>query len=199
MEHKDFFSKWLIGLQNYYELTPADMGHRSLITDKYIETWNSKNVSMSGTLPCLEVSLRGLTFDGRDLSDCSHGGQTCDDRFRFHGTRDLAGILQTNGIQAPRPADTGRELDKFRGWYHFEAALWSECIQYAHPQRCWGMNETSRVVLIYECRCRNACGGRRWRRTQWSCRRYCLTAMRILRAADLAPITSTFFESYHQR
>lgn len=113
--------------------------------------------------PCIVFDCEGMLFDGLGLPECSCVGDLAKNNpIVFHGTKDLCGILSSNGVMR----EATNTADHKVGWYHstnFQTARW-----YA------GQMELGRgfwqPVLQIKSKCWNRC--RSWGYTKKSCKRY---------------------------
>jgi len=112
-------------------------------------------------LPVFDV--RGLLHDGISLPACGHGGKAkAGGSIVYHGTKDLVGILQSNGVLH----DATKTADYKQGWYHAEDFM--TALQYAHPMRLGCA--AYRPVLQVRTNCWNVC--KSWGYTKSGCMRY---------------------------
>ena len=139
--------------------TGYDISHEVLATRCHLERLERPVACL---LPVFDV--RGLLHDGLSLPDCGHPGKANAEHggdVVYHGTKDLVGILQSNGVFR----DAINTAENKQGWYHgnFFCAL-----QYAHPMRlgcaCY------RPVLKVRTNCWNVC--KTWGYTKSGCVRY---------------------------
>jgi len=114
--------------------------------------------------PCIVFNCEGMLFDGLDIPNCSCGGERLAKTYPivFHGTKDLYGILASNGVLT----EAINTADYKMGWYHstnFKTAIW-----YADQVR---MGRSSwKPVLKVKTKCWNRC--RDWGYTKTLCKRY---------------------------
>jgi len=116
---------------------------------------------------CLLVifSVSNMLYDGLHLPDCGHGGKALTEgKWVYHGTKNLPGILQSNGVML----DAINTADGKQGWYHgqFKCALY-----YAHPMLLG--REWYKPVLKVRADCWNKC--KTWGYTKSGCMRYSIT------------------------
>lgn len=75
--------------------------------------------------PCIVFNCEGMLFDGLGLPECSCNGLLAkEDPMVFHGTKDLYGVLASDGIM--RESSPANSADGKIGWYHstnFKTAL----------------------------------------------------------------------------
>ena len=121
-------------------------------------------------VPSIVFDCTGLLFDGLEL-DCGHHGGLADGviHLRYHGTKDLEGILRSNGVLNESVNNCAGK----RGWYH-TASLpmaydYSSCISGFRPSL------RLRPVLKLAVGCFHSVGGqRKWAYTRHDCRRYAI-------------------------
>ena len=93
-----------------YNVTNEDLGRRC-------------RIDLYESMPCVVFNCAGMLFNGTDTPDCGHGGPMPGGYETFHGTKDLAGILSTNGVLSRAKRTAGGKI----GWYSsqkFPTALW---------------------------------------------------------------------------
>ena len=111
--------------------------------------------------------LTGMLFDGRHIAPSCCG---CHGRadYRLHGTKDLFGILASDGILLPAgPTRRARGRD---GWYNTSCDDIGRALCYAAEHRIGSY--TYRPVLEVDCQCFNSVPGAAWTYTKRQCRRY---------------------------
>jgi len=123
------------------------------------------------SVPVLYFHLADRMHCGVD-DPCDHYAFLPDDApsyFRFHGTKDLIGLIYAGGVQEP----CDRPLTDMPGWYHYAEDLGSKALHYANPQIIG--TSLYRVVCIYDVRCWHSCKGsplRDWKYTKAECKSY---------------------------
>jgi hypothetical protein len=113
-------------------------------------------------LPVFDI--RGLLHDGLSLPDCGHLGKAKAEHggdMVYHGTKDLFGVLQSNGVLR----DAINTADGKKGWYHGD---FMTALQYAHPIRLG--RASYKPVLKVRTNCWNVC--KSWGYTKSGCVRY---------------------------
>ena len=106
-----------------------------------------------------------MLHSGVDLPCCDHQGKRGE---RLHGTKDLWGILASDGVL--KPARPWRRANNCDGWYHVPLRDMDRALMYAgHHQigQC-----KYRVIVHVDCRCFNRVKGRKWHYTRRGCLRY---------------------------
>jgi len=123
--------------------------------------------------PCIVFNCEGMLFDGLGLPNCKCGGKKLADQYPivFHGTKDLHGILASNGVMN----EAINTADHKMGWYHstnFKTARW-----YAEPARMG--HSFWKPVLQFRSKCWNRC--RAWGYTKTLCKRYSVHKVYLLK------------------
>ena len=113
---------------------------------------------------CVVFNCIHMLFDGLGMPDCKHGGKAKGGQDRYHGTKDLQGVLASNGVFT---AATNTCLGK-RGWFHTEHL--SMALGYANSMHL-GRARFKPIFKVH-CMCFNALGQRQWHYTKHDCKRY---------------------------
>jgi hypothetical protein len=184
MEHARALFEGILGLRELFsracgwQLDYSQLAARASIKRLDINIGSS----VTHDVPGVVFDCTGLLFDGLEL-DCGHHGGLANGviHVRYHGTKDLEGILRSDGVLNESVNNCAGK----RGWYHTE----SLSMAYGYSACVGGF----RPILKLGCGCFNSCGGQRtWAYTRHDCRRYAIVDIILLpdiraRAAEHRP------------
>jgi len=153
----------------------AEIAARIKVYD--IKGYNTARFSLESSRPNDHFE----TFDQLQPNFCDHDGlaRKATDLTRFHGTKDLCGLIRSRG----HVHDSGRHLKDKKGWYHYPRDKCLETLHYSKPQNFGGAD--FRVMTEFTCKCWNSCKDKRsWCYTRSGCTNYAMTAFWLFPAEN---------------